>query len=195
MKAKIVSLKRLRTGLSISFEIVAPGGRRRVSCRPSFDAYEAAGAPALYDRVDREVYLLLAEKEEWAAAYARAVQILSMGDNSRRALLQKLLARGFEKAAAEAAVVRLTEEGYLNEAAMLDRQFSIYAKKRIGMAKILPSLMQKGFAREAVMAALARAEEKGEYNSSAIKAALLAENASLSPEEMKKLLKKQGFLS
>ena len=76
---------------------------------------------------------------------------------------------------------------------MLARQFSIYAKKRIGMAKILPSLLQKGFSREAILAAAASAEAEGDYSPATIKAALLAENATLSPEEKKKLLKKHGF--
>lgn len=195
MKAKIVGLKRLRTGLSLTFEIAAPTGRRRLSCRPSLEAYERAGAPALNETVSEEAYLLLAEKEEWAAAEERAVQILSAGDNSCRALLQKLLARGFLRESAASAVSRLVEAGYLDEEAMLSRQFSIYAKKRIGMAKILPSLLQKGFSREAILAAAASAEAEGDYSPATIKAALLAENASLSPEEKKKLLKKHGFLA
>ena len=195
MKAKVVDLKRVRGGYRLSLECASVGGKHRVCCRVSEEQYIRAGEPALYTSVNEEEYLLLAEKEEWAAAYERAVTILSMGDNSRRGLLQKLSLRGFLREAAEGAVMRLSEEGYLDEDGMLDRQFAIFAKKRLGMRKILPSLLQKGFSKEDVLAAKARAEEEGVYSSLSIKASLLEENAHLSPEEKQKMLKKHGFLA
>lgn len=195
MKAKVVAIKESRTGVRLSLAIATPTGARRLTCRVSRSLYEEVGAPLEGEALEEVQYLLLAQKEERAAAYDRAVQILSMGDNSYRGLYRKLLARGFVPSEAEAAVARLVEEGYLDEAAMLARQFAIYAKKRLGMAKILPSLLQKGFSRTAILAAAHQAQEAGIYLPEEIKASLLEECASLSPEEKHKLLKKHGFLS
>lgn len=135
----------------------------------------------------------LSEEESERRAYARAVKILAAGDNTKRTLVRKLCERGFPRESAEAAVARLTEEGYIREEELLLRQLSIYAKRKWGPKKFLPNLIDKGFSRADIEAALRLAREEGIYDAEAIKETLLSELPTEDASARRAWLYKHGF--
>ncbi|MBP3437321.1 MAG: RecX family transcriptional regulator [Clostridia bacterium] len=196
MKAKIVGIEKKRGGeWRLSFAIAAPAGVRRMSFRIKEEKCKELDTLEIGEVLDEERYLLFAVEEEKRAALDKAVQILSMGDNSRRGLYRKLKMRGFTEEGATYAVSTLVKKGYLDEEKMLDRQFAVFAAKKTGMLKIASSLSQKGFSSEMIEEARQRARNAGVYDEEEIKMALAQENPDLTRQEWQKLLKKHGFVS
>lgn len=136
---------------------------------------------------------LSSAEEEARRAYSRAVKILAAGDNTSRALVRKLTARGFSRESAEAAAERLVREGYIREEELLLRQLGIYAKRMWGPKKFIPNLIEKGFARADIEAALRRARAEGVYDSEAIKESLLADLPTEDSAARRAWLYKHGF--
>lgn len=194
MRATLQKLTPVRAGAEILLTLAFAGAMPRThTYRVARDVYEAAGAPLEGEALSGETLALLTEEEDARLAYGRAVKILAAGDNTRAALLRKLTERGFSRSAAERAVNRLCEEGYIREEDMLLRQLAIYAKRLWGPKKILPTLIQKGFAREEIRQAMERAKEEGVYDADAVRKALLAELPSDDENAKRAWLYKHGF--
>ena len=85
-----------------------------------------------------------------AAALAReqALNLLSLRPHSRKELQDKLVRKGTDPEAAEAAVEWLTEHGYLDDAAYAAAVARHYAKKGYGARRISSELYRRGVARE-----------------------------------------------
>ena len=194
MKATLQKLTPVRAGAEMLLTILFTGAVPRThTYRVPREAYDEAGAPAEDEVLSDEALSLLTEKEDARLAYARAVKILAAGDNTRAALLRKLTERGFSRTAAESAVARLSDEGYIKEEEMLLRQLAIYAKRSWGPKKILPTLLGKGFSREAIRHAMERAKEEGVYDADEVRAALLAALPSDDENARRAWLYKHGF--
>lgn len=194
MKATVEKVLPVRRGddvlLTLRFASQAP---RTQTYRVSAQAYTEAGSPCEGEELTGDVLIALTLAEDTRLAYARAAKILAAGDNTRAALLRKLKERGFSAPAAEAAVERLSAEGYLPEEEMLLRQLAIYAKRLWGPKRFLPALLAKGFSRDAIRTALLRAEAEGIYDSDAIKERLLADLGDDDPAARRAWLYKHGF--
>lgn len=179
--------------LSVRIRFLRDGTEKRKTYRVSAEEYENAGCPAEGEEISRETFDLLTARTAEKEAYERAVQILAAGDNSGQMLCRKLCERGFSREAAIAAVTRLIKEGYLNEQAMLERQFAIFAERMWGPGKYMPALLQKGFSRAAIEAAAQRAADEGVYDEQAIRARLTEEFRPSGTAEKIALLYKYGF--
>ena len=194
MKAAIDKVQAVRGGteilLTVTVNALSP---RTHTYRLPATLYVEAGSPQEGDALDDDTFALLTSEEDARLAYARAVKILSAGDNTRRALTRKLVERGFSRECAERAVARLVEEGYIREEELLLRQLGIYAKRLWGPKKFFPNLIEKGFSRDDIAAALLRARNEGVYDEDKVKAQLLAELPSEDVAARRAWLYKHGF--
>ena len=87
------------------------------------------------------------------AAYRRAVRILAASDNTPRALLKKLCAKGFSEEDAGSAVKRLAAEGFLDEKKLLEKTVRALYGKKYGPLYITAALIKKDFSEKALRAA------------------------------------------
>jgi len=168
-------------------------GEKTLVYRVREDEYCAAGAPVAGDELFDEEYKALTARERTKKAYERAVKILASGDNTRRALKRKLVERGFDAEAAENAVARLCEEGYLREDEMLLRQFAVFEKRLWGPGKFMPALLAKGFSRDRIDEAMRKADEENIYRIEDVKEKLLERFAPKDHAEKRALFYKYGF--
>ena len=99
---------------------------------------------------DRELYDLLEGEARICAAYKRALYILGYGSCSMRAMVSKLVAKGFDKTDASVAVERLESRGLLNEESNARREAERCAAKLWGETRIASHLHSKGYSGESV---------------------------------------------
>ena len=107
----------------------------------------------LYEKLEREAKI--------HSAYKRALYILGYGACSRKTLISKLIAKGFERDASEAAVERISELGFINDSSSALREAEICAAKLWGETRIRYSLLQKGYSRDDIDLALFALEDSG----------------------------------
>ena len=91
---------------------------------------------------------LLQDKSAAAFAREKALNLLSLRPHSQKELRDKLVRKGTEPAAAEAAIGWLTEHGYLDDAAYASAVARHYAKKGYGARRITAELQRRGVARD-----------------------------------------------
>ncbi len=91
---------------------------------------------------------LLQEKSAAAFARERALNLLSLRPHSRKELRDKLLRKGSDPAAADAALDWLSDHGYLDDAGYAASVARHYAKKGYGAKRITAELYRRGIARE-----------------------------------------------
>ena len=96
-----------------------------------------------------EAQLQLIQNES-AAAFARerALNLLSLRPHSRKELRDKLIRKGNEPEAADAAIAWLSEHGYLDDAGYAASVVRHYARKGYGAKRITSELYRRGIARE-----------------------------------------------
>ena len=84
-------------------------------------------------------------------ALAKAVELLARQDQSTQTLRRKLLERGYDEAEVEAAIAKLTEKKYLNDAETCAYQFeTLYGEENLSVRQICAKLIQRGFDAETV---------------------------------------------
>ena len=193
MRIQIESVLAVRSGTEVLLSLLFEGASPRThTYRVSMDDYTAAGSPDMGDGLPDELLPSILE-EDARLAYARAVKILSSGDNTKRALLRKLCERGFLRESAEEAVARLEKDGYIREEELLLRQLGVYAKRLWGPKRFIPNLLEKGFCRADIERALVRAKSEGIYDPDAVKESLLSALATDDPAQRRAWLYKHGF--
>ena len=143
-----------------------------------------------------EALLSVIKEDELYRARKKALNILAYGDNSKKALYDKLCRVGFSKDTARAVVIEMEELSYIDEDRILKRlilneaQVNLYGKRRI-----CAKLLNKGFPREKIIHTLSLLCESGEIDFDEIKGRLiekkLGENAD--SEDVKALLYKYGY--
>ena len=195
MKATVLRVVRSHAGDAyiITLSIPAASGDREQSYRVSAERYADAGFPEAQDALEGEALYELIREEEEKRAYERAVRILASGDNTRLLLIRKLRERGFDGRAAEGAVDKLIEKGYLREEDILLRQLAVFKKRLWGPRKYLPALLSKGFSRELIERVREQARNEGVYDEESVKAELLERFSPNGVAEEKALLYKYGF--
>lgn len=89
-------------------------------------------------------------QEKSAAAFARehALNLLALRPHSQKELLDKLIRKGTDPDAAEAAIEWLSQHGYLDDATYAGSVVRHYAKKGYGAKRISSELYRRGIARE-----------------------------------------------
>ncbi len=100
--------------------------------------------------VDLWVVGRLEELSDVTAAYSSACASLAFTQCSSKALLRKLLIKGFSRSASEAAVGLCESRGYIDEAAMAHRRAEIMVEKLWGRVRILAKLREEGFSDSAM---------------------------------------------
>lgn len=121
------------------------GDARRTYTLPA-EAYERLGAPEVGTYVDDETLVALGEAEGQMKATEKAVSLLSYGDNSCRGLYRKLRQRGYDREAAEAAVARILQKGYIREEEQARRLAIACATRKLwGRRRIVAHLCEKGY--------------------------------------------------
>ena len=79
-------------------------------------------------------------------ALMKAVDLLARAEHSTAQLARKLAQRGYEEEEIEAAIVTLTERGYLDDEEVCRHQFTfLYEESRQSVRQIKAKLLQKGF--------------------------------------------------
>lgn len=90
-------------------------------------------------------------------ALVAAVDILARQEQSEQKLREKLLRKGYEENDIQAAVERLKERHYLNDADACARQFQfLYEESRSSVRQICLKLVQRGFDKELVKSCVPR---------------------------------------
>lgn len=171
------------------------GDARRAYSLPA-EAYERLGAPAAGDYVDDETLAAMAEAEGQMKATEKAVSLLSYGDNSCRGLYRKLRSRGYDSEAAEAAVARMLQKGYIREDEQARRLVITCATRKLwGRRRIVAHLCEKGYDTALARRVITEAEADGEIDFTESAKELiekkLGEDAPA--EEKRKLLYRYGY--
>jgi regulatory protein len=96
-----------------------------------------------------------AEKKPKLSAFDRALRLLERRPHFRREVEQKLTRNGYERDEIAAAVARLAELGYLDDAVIARGHATVLAERRqLGALRIRQELARRGAAPEAVATAL-----------------------------------------
>lgn len=101
---------------------------------------------------------MVGEMSSPASAYEKAAQLLAARPHFRRQLGQKLAQRGYSVVEVEAALVRLAEHGYLDDAAAARDFAAARFGRGEGRVRVMAELLARGCekgAAEAAVAALA----------------------------------------
>ncbi len=96
------------------------------------------------------------------AAKKRALWLLDKRDYSRAELCRKLTENGFADSAAEAALDRLEELGFVNDARYAPIVVRHYAAKGYGRQRVQRELQRRGISKELWDEAMAEMPEQGE---------------------------------
>ena len=92
----------------------------------------------------------LGELADVTAAFSSACASLAFTQCSSRALVRKLLAKGFSKSASESAVEICALRGYIDEVAVATRRAEVMVDKSWGRVRILSRLREEGYSDEAL---------------------------------------------
>lgn len=110
---------------------------------------------------DSSLYERLEEEARIYAAYKRGLYILGYGGCSVRALVAKLVTKGFDKEYAQSAAERLCKNGLLCERSNARREAERCAAKLWGQIRISAHLRSKGYGDGAVKDAIFALEDGG----------------------------------
>lgn len=122
-------------------------------------------------------------EDECYRALRRAMGYLSTSDKSRFELKMKLLRAGISAEAADIALDRLSELGYLDESRQLERAVEREANYKLrGRYYIVRKLSSKGYSHSAISRAIERLTDRGEVDFKA-NFEILAEKKGISSDE------------
>ena len=110
---------------------------------------------------DTECYDRVAEAAEIYRAVKKGLSLLSFSRCSKKALVRKLVSKGFLKERATHAADELLQGGYIDEYADALREAELGVSKLWGENRIRASLYEKGYPEEAISAAMYSLEDNG----------------------------------
>lgn len=169
MRAVLKQVRRRGKDVLLCVAVSAPAGERPLHVTLPAAAYLAVGEIPEGTVLDRGMYEALCAEADSRACLKKTFDLLSLSPHSRRALTEKLRARGYLAASVDAAVTEAVERGYLDEDAQLARLRQLGEEKRRSARYMYAALCRKGYRPEAVRAAL------DGYPDTAIRAAILVE--------------------
>lgn len=151
---------------------------------------------SLGEDIDSHTLLLIKGEDEIYRAKVRALKILSYGDNSRRALYNKLLRAGFSREVTIRTVDEMCSLGYIRERDRLLRLITEEVNIRlVGKYKLIPKLISKGYSRSDIESAISELTADGSIDFKKASEELIRKKLGDEPsdEEIKKLLYKNGY--
>ena len=157
--------------------------------------YRNIGCPLSGEEIDEDALEIIASEDEYRRALAKALSLISYSDKTERVLYSRLIASGFCKNAASAAVKECVMLGYVNEERQIEHLIYKYYRALEGPSKILMRLASRGYSGKDARAVLTRMRDAGELDFKASKKMLLDKKYpdGATPEEIKKLLYKYGY--
>ena len=121
--------------------------------------FELPVSPDQYERFDLEVgeiiddahFLKIREEHLFDNARRHAFAILSCGENNKKMLTSKLIAKGFSRELSENVAIYMEHRGYIDEKKQIGFLCDGFIKKKYGKIKIINELVTKGYLRDDVM--------------------------------------------
>jgi SOS response regulatory protein OraA/RecX len=110
---------------------------------------------------DREEYDRISRAAEIYRALKKGLTLLSYSRCSKKALVRKLISKGFSREYAIGASDELVREGYIDEHADALREAEICVSKLWGENRIRATLYEKGYPDDAISAAMYSLEDSG----------------------------------
>ena len=145
--------------IAVTFEISQEEMSDRESFLLSAKAYADLGISL--GECDTECYDRVAEAAEIYRAVKKGLSLLSFSRCSKKALVRKLVLKGFSKERATHAADELLQGGYIDEYADALREAELGVSKLWGENRIRASLYEKGYPEEAISAAMYSLEDNG----------------------------------
>lgn len=159
--------------------------------------YRDADSPAVGDYLTRDALSLLKNADMRYKARMRALRILSLGDNSEKMLMLKLMRAGASRDIASEVTEEMVKLGYVNSQRQLERLIIYEVNEKLhGPRKLLPRLIAKGYSRDEVARVMNDLALDGEIDFEAAKMRLIEKHRldiESDEEKIKKLLYKNGY--
>ncbi len=188
MKLKTIKASNAKGYLILGFDTDKGYTRYTVSEKE----YSHIGSPLIGDELSSDMCELLLNFAEYNRAKKKALGILAFGDNSRYALVGKLVRSGIKMSLAKNIAEEMLELGYIDEERQLCRliEREINSNK-FGPGKFIPKLRARGYSDSMIRSVLDELSDKGTVSLSKTKKELCA--GIESDEEKRKILYKHGF--
>ena len=156
--------------------------------------YAQIGAPAVGCEIGSSTLGTVRFEDECLRAIKRAMGYLSFSDKSRFELKMKLVHSGISYEAADVALDRISELGYLDEDGQLERAVEREANYKLrGRYYIKRKLSSKGYSSAAISRAIERLTDSGEVDFNANFELLAEKKGAISEEEKHALEYKFGY--
>ena len=160
----------------------------------SESTYLELGCPVSGLEIDSAVLGTVRFEDECYRALKSAMAYLSHSDKSRLELKMKLVHAGISREAADIALDRLTELGYLDEERQLERAVEREANYKLrGRYYIKRKLSAKGYSSSAINRAIERLTDRGEVDFAANLETLAQKRGATSEEDRYALEYKFGY--
>ena len=193
MNKKILSIRQKGTKtilVSIKLE-----GDPDVTYTVSEGTYRGIGCPLSGDIIDSEMLEIIEREDGERGALARALKILSFGDNSERRLYSKLSQAKIPKKYARFAVEECVRLGYIDESRQLERAVLLLSEELLGPKRIAARLTARGYDIKKIKEAMSMLSYSGKIDFQKNKQALIDKKLGREAdiEEKRKLLYKYGY--
>ena len=193
MNREILSVR--QKGAKATLVVIRLSGEPDVTYTVSEGTYRRIGCPLSGDIIDSEGLEIIEKEDGERAALARALKILSFGDNSERRLYSKLSAAKIPQKYAHFAVEECVRLGYLDEERQLERAVLLLSEELLGPKKIAARLTARGYGMKKIKDTLNRLSYSGKLDFKKMRAALISKKLGedAEAEEKRKLLYRYGY--
>ena len=157
--------------------------------------YRGIGCPLSGDIIDSEMLEIIEREDGERGALARALKILSFGDNSERRLYSKLSQAKIPQKYARFAVEECVRLGYIDESRQLERAVLLLSEELLGPKRIAARLTARGYDIKKIKEAMSMLSYSGKIDFQKNKQALIDKKLGREAdiEEKRKLLYKYGY--
>lgn len=194
MAFEVIYIRTARSKGYITVGVESNGERRAYTVSEA--DYAAVGSPLTRDVLDGDTIKLLSVADEEYRARIFALRSLSLTDSSKKALANKLVAKGISFAVAAKVADEMEGLGYIKEDRMLLRLVAREANVNLsGPKKIMAKLISRGFSRGAIDSAMDALVASGEVDFTNSAKLLISKKLTrdATNDEIKKLLYKNGY--
>jgi len=177
--------------------ITALNGEKKQKYTITEGTYREIGCPLSGEEIDGDALSTLINEDEKRRALLKSLNVLSYGDNNKKALFLKLLRSGFSKNAAEYAITECVMHGYIDEARQVERLVLKHTSELLGPHKIRAKLISRQYSPALINKTIRALEERGKIDFKKNKEALLSEKlgADATYQDKMKLLYRYGYIN
>jgi regulatory protein len=190
--ARVLFVRPVPTKKRIQLDILDGSEKATYTVRES--TYLELGSPTAGTDLTESMLGTVRFEDECLRAIKRAMGYLSLSDKSRYELRMKLIRAGISYEAADVALERISELGYLDEDRQLERAVEREANYKLrGRYYIKRKLSAKGYSISAITRAIERLTDSGEVDFNANFELLAEKKGAFSDEERQALEYKFGY--